>query len=97
MTLRIDRLEEAKIVTIRIAGRLDAAGVGELRRICEDASLPLRLDLSEPRQVDQAGLEAIVGLERAGAAVTGVAPYAASQLKATRRRGLPESRRRSPS
>jgi anti-anti-sigma regulatory factor len=96
MTLRIDRLEEAKIVTIRIAGRLDAAG-GELRRICGDASLPLRLDLSELRQVDQAGLEAIVGLERAGAAVTGVAPYVASQLKATRRRGPPESRRRSPS
>jgi anti-anti-sigma regulatory factor len=97
MTLRIDCLEGVKSVTIRIAGRLDEAGAGELRRICGDASLPLRLDLSEVRQVDQAGVEAIVALERAGAAVTGVPPYIAYQLKMTRQRGSRESRRGPPS
>jgi hypothetical protein len=87
MRLRIDRSEDAGVVTVRIVGWLTAAGVEELKRACEGAPPPLRLDLSELRAADPGGIDALLDLERAGAELIGVPPYIRLLLSARRRQG----------
>lgn len=93
MRLRIDRSEEAGVVTVRVAGWLDVAGTAELQRECGGPPPLLRLDLCELRAADAGGLDALLGLERAGAVLTGVSPYIELLLNARRRdEGRPRKR-----
>ena len=88
MRLRIDRTEEAGVVTVRVDGWLDVVGVEELKRACEGAPPHWRLDLSQLRSADPSGIDALLGLEHAGAELIGVPPYIRLLLSA--RRGKPE-------
>jgi hypothetical protein len=88
--LRIDRSEDAGVVTVRVVGWLRAAGVEEMKRGCESALPRLRLDLSELRAADPGGVNALLDLEHAGAELIGVPPYIKLLLSARRRqRGKP--------
>jgi anti-anti-sigma regulatory factor len=95
--LRIDRIDEPGIVTIRVAGWLEAAGTEELQRVCKGPPPQLQLDLSELRAADASGLDALLGLQRAGAVLTGVPPYIELLLNARRRAGRDEPEGRSSS
>ena len=90
MRLRIDRSEDAGVVTIRVAGWIESAGVDELKRACEGAPSQLRLDLSELRAADPSGVDALLDLEQAGAELIGVPPYIAVLLSSRRRRRGPQ-------
>ena len=75
------------MVTVHVAGWLDSAGVEELRRACSGTPARFRLDLSELRAADPDAVDALLGLEHAGAQLIGVAPYIAMLLGARRRQG----------
>ena len=95
MKLRIDRTEDTGVVTVRVDGWLDGVGVEELDRACEGAPPNLRLDLSELRSADPSGIDALLGLEHAGAEFIGVPPYIRLLLSARGRGGKPEPEGRS--
>ena len=82
-------------MTVRVNGWLDVVGVEELKRACQDAPPHVRLDLSELRSTDPSGLDALLGLEHAGAEFIGVPPYIRLLLSARGRGGKPEPRGRS--
>ena len=86
MRLRIERLERVGVTTVRIIGWLEGAGVEELRWVCEEARLPLQLDLSELRAADPRGLDALLCAERAGAELISVPPYLDLLLGSRRQR-----------
>jgi hypothetical protein len=88
--LRIDRTEDAGVVTLRVAGWLDGGGVEELERACAGASPHVRLDLSELRSTDPGGIDALLGLEHAGAELIGVPPYIRLLLSTRGQGGKPE-------
>ena len=90
MKLRIDRTEDTGVVTVRVDGWLDVVGVEELKRACEGAPPHWRLDLSELRSADPSGIDALLGLEHAGAEFIGVPPYIRLLLSARGRGGKPE-------
>ena len=77
-------------MTVRVDGWLDGVGVEELKRVCEAAPPPTRLDLSELRSTDPGGVDALLGLERAGAELVSVPPYIRLLLSGRRRGGKPE-------
>jgi hypothetical protein len=64
--LLIECLEQVGVTTVRMIGWLEADGVEELRRVCEGARPPVRLDLSELRAADSSGLDALLSVERTG-------------------------------
>ena len=77
-------------MTVRVDGWLDGVGVDELKRACEGAPPHVRLDLSELRSTDPSGIDALLGLEHAGAEFIGVPPYIRLLLSARGRGGKPE-------
>ena len=78
------------MVIVRVDGWLDVAGVEELERACEGAPPHLGLDLSQLRSADPSGIDALLGLEHAGAELIGVPPYIRLLLSARGRGGQPE-------
>ena len=62
--------------TVHLAGRLTVAEVNELFRVCEDASPPLRIDLTDLLSLDATGFVAIQQLVAGGAELVGVPPPA---------------------
>lgn len=60
---------------MRIEGWLESEAVAELERVIEGGSGALRLDLSELRSADNAGLAALRAHRAAGASIVGASPY----------------------
>jgi ABC-type transporter Mla MlaB component len=75
MTLYIASESDAGVRVIRLEGWLEGEAVAELERVAKDGSGPVRLDLSELRSADTAGLAALRTLRAAGATLVGTSPY----------------------
>jgi anti-anti-sigma regulatory factor len=60
---------------VHLAGHLNAAQVPELRRVCDTAAGPVRIDLTDLLSADAVGLDALRRLRRAGAELVGIARY----------------------
>ena len=82
MTLYIACESDAGTRVVRLEGWLDGEAVGELERVVNGGSGPLRLDLSELRSADTAGLDALRALRAAGASLVGASPYIRLLLEA---------------
>jgi hypothetical protein len=75
VTLRITIDHESRIQVVRLAGWLEAGVVAELERVVGEASGPLRLDLTELRSADQAGVICLRALHGRGASFVGASPF----------------------
>ncbi len=75
MTLYIACESDSGVRVVRLEGWLDGETVAELERVVSEGSGPLRLDLSELRSADTAGLDALRALRAAGASLVGASPY----------------------
>jgi hypothetical protein len=60
---------------LRLEGWLEGESVAELERVINGGSGPLRLDLTELRSADPAGVDALRVLSAAGASIVGATPY----------------------
>ncbi|MBX3356928.1 MAG: STAS domain-containing protein [Phycisphaeraceae bacterium] len=71
--------------TIRIEGRLDSDGVGELLRLCNTAQSPsaVTLDLSGLLSADSRGLDMLAHLRARGFRLHAPSPYIATLLEET--------------
>ncbi len=79
--LRITKIDAEDGTVLQIAGHLSADGVAALERVCCEVRWPLRLDLSDLRNVDDTGLAAIRELVAQGAELADVPPFTALLLK----------------
>jgi anti-anti-sigma regulatory factor len=75
VTLYIACESAAGIRVVRLEGWLAGEAVAELERVVNGDSGPLRLDLSELRSADTAGLDVLRALRAAGASLVGASPY----------------------
>jgi anti-anti-sigma regulatory factor len=75
VTLYIASDSDSGVRVVRLEGWLEGEAVAELERVVNEESGPLRLDLSELRSVDAAGLDALRALRAAGASLVGASPY----------------------
>jgi hypothetical protein len=75
MTLYIACDSDSGVRVMRLEGWLEGEAVAELDRVINEGSGPLRLDLSELRSADTAGLVALRALRTAGALISGAPPY----------------------
>ncbi len=62
-------------MVVRLEGWLEAEDVAELERVIGEGSGPIRLDVSELRSLDPAGLAVLRALRTAGASIVGASPY----------------------
>ena len=75
MLLRIAEERLGDTTVVHVAGRLVGAGVEELRRTCQTASGPVRLDLSGLLEADEVGLSLLRALRESGVELTGTSPF----------------------
>ena len=75
MTIYIAASSDSGTRIVRIEGWLEGEAVAELERVIEGESGALRLDLSELRSADKAGLAALRAHRAAGASIVGASPY----------------------
>ena len=75
MTLRIVCDQESDTSVIRLAGWLEGDVVAELERVVSGSARPLRLDLTQLRSADPAGLAVLKALREQGAMLIGASPY----------------------
>ena len=75
MTIYISCSSDSDIRIVRVEGWLEGEAVAELERVIDGGSGALRLDLSELRSADKAGLIALRAHRAAGASIVGASPY----------------------
>jgi ABC-type transporter Mla MlaB component len=75
VTLRIVCDQESGISVIRLEGWLEGDVVAELERVVSEYAGPLRLDLTQLRAADSAGLTVLRALRGQGAGALGLAVY----------------------
>ena len=75
MTFRITIDEEAGTRVVRLAGWLEGEVVTELERVLLDTSAALRLDLTELRSADAAGVSCLRALRTKGVSFAGASPF----------------------
>jgi hypothetical protein len=75
VTLYIACESDSGVRVVRLEGWLEGEAVAELEWVVNGGSGPVRLDLSELRSADAAGLEALRALRAAGASLVGASPY----------------------
>ena len=66
---------DAGVRVVRLEGWLEGEVVAELESVVSGGSGPLRLDLSELRSADKAGLDALRALRAGGVPLVGASPY----------------------
>jgi hypothetical protein len=86
MGFRVTCTEGEDGALLRIDGHLDRDSLAELEGACEIAQPPITLDISGLRLADEAALDSLVRLERAGASLIGASQYLELRLKSCRRR-----------
>ncbi len=72
---RIQVVHQDDGCTVLLAGRLNAAQVHDLRRICDAEQGAIRIDLSDLLSADAVGIDALRRLRQTGAELVGVAQY----------------------
>ena len=82
MTLYIACGSDSGVRVMRLEGWLEGEDIAELERVINEGSGPLRLDLSELRSADTAGLVVLRALRTAGALIIGASPYIRLLLEA---------------
>ncbi len=75
MTLYIACDSDSGTRVLRLEGWLEGESIAELDRVINGDSGPLRLDLTELRSADAAGLSTLRALIAAGASIVGASPY----------------------
>jgi len=80
MNLRITEFESVEGTSLRIDGRLETDSLNELERACEEAQLPLTLNLEGLMWIDDRGAETLRRLMAGGTVVMGASPFVALQL-----------------
>lgn len=75
MTIYIGCSSDSGIRIVRLEGWLEGEAVAELERVIGGGSGSLRLDLSELRSADKAGLTVLRAHRAAGASIVGASPY----------------------
>jgi len=75
VTLYIACESDSGVRVVHLEGWLEGEAVAELERVVSGDSGSLRLDLSELRSADPAGLDALRALRPAGASLVGASPY----------------------
>ena len=75
MECRIQVVAQEDGCVVLLAGRLKAAQVHDLRRICATATGRVRIDLTDLLSADAVGIDALSRLRREGAELVGVAQY----------------------
>jgi hypothetical protein len=75
VTLRMALGEESGIQVIRLAGWLEGEAVAELERVASGCADPIRIDLTELRSADPAGLTVLRALQGRGGRLVGASPY----------------------
>ena len=81
MTLKISSQNGSECTLVRVEGRLEGSGVGDLEGVCLGAKGPLRLELSALLRVDDVGLGLLRSLIASGATVSGASPYVSFLLE----------------
>jgi hypothetical protein len=75
MLLRIAEECLGDTTVVHVAGHLVGDGVEELRRTCQSANRPVRLDLSGLLEADEVGLSLLRALRESGVELTGISPF----------------------
>lgn len=75
MTIYIGCSSDSGIRVVRLEGWLEGEAVAELERVIEGGAGALRLDLSELRSADKAGITALRAHRASGASIVGASPY----------------------
>jgi hypothetical protein len=75
VTLHMALGDEPGIRVIRVAGWLEGEAVAEFDRVASGCSEPLRIELSELRSADPAGLTVLRALRARGSQLVGASPY----------------------
>jgi anti-anti-sigma regulatory factor len=78
--LRILQTVEGPTTVLSIEGRLVGAGVGELKRTCQDAAPLIAIDLTHLHWADAQGISTLNAMADAGLELRGVSPYIALLL-----------------
>jgi len=87
MTLRISAIEADPAGRLKLAGRLTAEVVPELRRVCAELKANVVLDLTDLRFADRQGVSVLRELKAQGAQLIGVSHYLGLLLGETLRDG----------
>jgi hypothetical protein len=75
LTIRIERCETERGVTVELHGWLREEALGELDAVCGSVAGPLHLNLSRLVDADQASRRALRLRIRSGARIEGASPY----------------------
>ena len=77
MTFKVQKVEEAKVVVLKLSGRIQKENVADLSRLCEaiEGSRELVLDLEEVKLVDQDVVRFLELCEGNGARLQNCPPY----------------------
>ena len=75
VTLYIGCDSDSGTRVLRLEGWLEGESIAELERVLNGGAGPLRLDLTELRSADSAGVDALRALSAAGASIVGATPY----------------------
>ena len=81
VTLRITQVEAETGTILRVDGRLEAESLGELERACQEALLPLILNLEGLLWIDDRAAETLRQLRAKGTVVTNASPYVTLRMK----------------
>lgn len=90
IVLRIDVSRSQRGRVIKVAGRLDGAGLHHLLAVCVPEATGLKLDLSDLRSVDDEGCRSLQVLEQAGAEIVGEAHFIRARLNDAKDGEAPE-------
>jgi hypothetical protein len=75
LTIRIDVLEDAGDLSVRVAGGLDERSAHELQQLCRGCATAPVIDLSGLQSADDAALGVLEALRASGSRVVGASPY----------------------
>ena len=73
--IRIETSVSRDLVTLTLSGRIQAEDLPELKRVMENCSKPVVLDLTGVKLVDRDAVRFLVNLETANATITNCPPY----------------------
>jgi anti-anti-sigma regulatory factor len=75
LAIRVNTEKGKRMTIIQIQGKLTRADLRDLKEVCESASTPLWLDLSDLTSADNDGVRELQSLSEAGAELHGANPY----------------------
>jgi anti-anti-sigma regulatory factor len=86
LAIRVNTEKGKTMTIIQIQGKLTKADLRDLKEVCESASTPLWLDLSDLISADSEGVRELQSLSEAGAELHVANPYVRQLLLETDKR-----------